>query len=78
MKQAEKFRDKGWDIAKENYGDYLEKLNKECKKRIDALGINEYNVGKISDYAEKMLDYGRYDEVEAEYMTIIKSKGKEL
>ena len=78
MKQAEKFRDKGWDITKENYGDYLEKLNKECKKRIDALGINEYNVGKISDYAEKMLDYGRYDEVEAEYMTIIKSKGKEL
>ena len=56
----------------------IRELNKECKKTIDVLGINEYNVGKISDYAEKMLDYGRYDEVEAEYMTIIKSKGKEL
>lgn len=78
MKQAEKFRDKGWNITKENYGKYIRELNKECKKTIDVLGINEYNVGKISDYAEKMLDYGRYDEVEAEYMTIIKSKGKEL
>lgn len=78
MKQAEKFRSKGWNITKENYGEYIRELNKECKKTIDALGINEYNVGKISDYAKKMLDYGRYDEVEAEYMTIIKSKGKEL
>lgn len=78
MKQAEKFRSKGWNITKENYGKYIRELNKECKKTIDVLGINEYNVGKISDYTEKMLDYGRYDEVEAEYMTIIKSKGKEL
>ena len=78
MKQAEKFRSKGWNITKENYGKYIRELNKECKKTIDVLGINEDNVGKISDYAEKMLDYGRYDEVEAEYMTIIKSKGKEL
>lgn len=78
MKQAEKFRSKGWNITKENYGKYIRELNKECKKTIDVLGINEYNVGKISDYAEKMLDYGRYDEVEVEYMTIIKSKGKEL
>ena len=78
MKQAEKFRSKGWNITKENYGKYIRELNKECKKTIDVLGINEYNVGKISDYAEKMLDYGRYDEVEAEYMTIIKSKGKEF
>ena len=78
MKQAEKFRSKGWNITKENYGKYIRELNKECKKTIDVLGINEYNVGKISDYAEKMLDYGRYDEVEAEYMTIIKLKGKEL
>lgn len=78
MKQAEKFRSKGWNITKENYGKYIRELNKECKKTIDVLGINEYNVGKISDYAEKMLDYGRYDEVEAEYMTIIKSKGERI
>lgn len=78
MKQAEKFRSRGWNITKENYGEYIRELNRECKKTIDVLGINEYNVGKISDYAKKMLDYGRYDEVEAEYMTIIKLKGKEL
>jgi hypothetical protein len=78
MKQAEKFRSKGWNITKENYGKYIRELNKECKKTIDALGINKYNVDKISDYAKKMFEYGRYDEVEAEYMTIIKSKGKEL
>ena len=72
MKQAEKFRSKGWNITKENYGKYIRELNKECKKTIDVLGINEYNVGKISDYAEKMLDYGRYDEVEAEYIFIPK------
>lgn len=78
MKQAEKFRDKGWDITKENYGDYLEKLNKECKKRIDALGINEYNVGKISEYAKKSYIAQRYDEVEAEYMTLVKRKGEKL
>lgn len=78
MKQAEKFRSKGWNITKENYGHYIIELNKECKKTIDSLGINKYNVDRISDYAKKMFEYGRYDEVEAEYMTIIKSKGKEL
>lgn len=75
MKQAEKFRSKGWNITKENYGEYIRELNKECKKTIDALGINEYNVGKISDYAKKMYFANRYDEVEAEYMTLIKRKG---
>ena len=45
---------------------------KECKKRIDALGINEYNVGKISEYALRMY------EVEAEYMTLVKRKGEKL
>ena len=65
MKQAEKFRSKGWNITKENYSEYIRELNKECKKTIDALGINEYNVGKISDYAKKMYFANRYDEVEA-------------
>ena len=30
---------------------------------------------KISDYAKKMYFANRYDEVEAEYMTLIKRKG---
>ena len=33
---------------------------------------------ELSDYAKKMLDYGRYDEVEAEYMTLIKRNGGKL
>lgn len=75
MKQAEKFRSRGWNIIKENYGEYIRELNRECKKTIDSLGINEYNVSKISDYAKKMYFANRYDEVEAEYMTLIKRKG---
>ena len=78
MKQAEKFRSKGWNITKENYGKYIRELNKECKKTIDVLGINEYNVGKISDYAELKYLQERYDEVEAEYMTLIKRNGGKL
>lgn len=78
MKQAEKFRSKGWNITKENYGKYIRELNKECKKTIDSLGINEYNVGKISDYAEIKYLRERYDEVEAEYMTLIKRNGGKL
>lgn len=74
MKQAEKFRKKGWKITKENYGDYLTKLSNECKKTIDGLGITEYNVDKVSDYAASMFDLHRYDEVEAEYMSIVKRK----
>lgn len=78
MKQAEKFRSKGQNITKENYGEYIRELNKECKKTIDVLGINEYNVGKISDYAEIKYLRERYDEVEAEYMTLIKRNGGKL
>ena len=44
----------------------------------DALGINEYNVGKISDYAEIKYLRERYDKVEAEYITLIKRNGGKL
>lgn len=74
MKQAEKFRTRGWIITKENYGNYLQKLSNECKKTIDALGIDQYNVDKISEYASRCYQAGRYDEVEAEYMTFMKRK----
>lgn len=76
MKQDEKFRSKCWNITKENYGKYIRELNKECKKTIDALGIYEYNVGEISNYAKKMYFTNRYDEVEAEYMTLKKKEVK--
>ena len=32
----------------------------------------------ISDYAKKIYDKERYDEVEADYMTLIKRKGEKL
>ena len=41
---------------------------------IDSLGITQYNVGEVSEYAEKKYLRDRYDEVEAEYMTRIQRK----
>lgn len=68
MKQAENYRKKFGDITRNNYIDYIKYSCKRAKKVIDGFGVTEYNVGEISDYAKKMYLYGRYDEVEAEYM----------
>ena len=70
MKQAENFRMKYGEITKENYNKYIEYSCKMAKNEIDRLGINEYNVNEISDYAFRMYRQGRYDEVEAEYHTL--------
>ncbi len=75
MKQAENFRKKHGPITKENRREYIEYACRKAKKTIDAAGITEYNVGKISDYAKSMYDRGRYDEVEAEYMTVRRKEG---
>lgn len=74
MKQAERFRDKGWNFIRDNHKKYIEALSKDCKKRIDAFGITEYNVEDISKYAKDNYEAERYDEVEAEYMTRVKRK----
>lgn len=34
---------------------------------IDKLGIDEYNVGEISEYAKNCMEHSEYDEVYAEY-----------
>ncbi len=68
-KQAEDFRQAGWKITKENQAQYVRVLCKKCKKNIDRLGINKYNVSEISEYAERSFSFGRFDEVEAEWMT---------
>lgn len=47
----------------------------ECEGAVDSLGISRYNVGEVSEYARRMLLISRYDEVEAEYMTLQKMKG---
>lgn len=74
MKQAENFKKRHGEIAKENYGEYLQSACEDAKKVIDKAGITKYNVGEISDYAEKMYHLGRYDEFEAEYMTTHRRK----
>ena len=67
-RQAYDFRKKGWIITEENYGEYLSALCEEKRKVIAKLGINQYNVSEISDYAFKKFFDDRFDEVEAEYM----------
>ena len=44
-------------------------LNEKCRKSIENLGVTEYNVDEISDYAKEIFRRNRYDEVEAEYYT---------
>lgn len=68
MKQAENFREAGWNITRENYGEYMQELCKKAKKNIDNAGTNEYNVSEISKYATINYRQGRFDEVEAEWM----------
>ena len=72
MKQAENFRNVGWEITKDNKREYMVELCKKSKKNIDSYGVTYDNVGNISEYAEKQFIRGRYDEVEAEYMTLRK------
>lgn len=69
MKQAEDFQNAEWIITREKRGEYLQKLCEKCKKNIDNSGITKDNVGEISEYAKIMYNRGRYDEVEAEFVT---------
>lgn len=74
MKQAEDFRQAGWTITRENRGEYLDALCKKCKERIDKLGITSDNVRELSQYAADMYLGERFDEVEAEFMSLRRRK----
>lgn len=76
MNQAEEYRAKFGEITDENHLDYIAYTCGVAKKYIDKMGINEYNVGEISDYAKKMYKYSRYDEVEAEHIASTSRKGR--
>lgn len=76
MNQVEEYRAKFGEITDENHLDYIAYTCGVAKKYIDKMGINEYNVGEISDYAKKMYKYSRYDEVEAEYIASTSRKGR--
>ena len=70
MRQAENFREKKGTITKDNFGEYIKYSCEIAKRKIDGIGITEYNVNEISEYAFRMYRNGRYDEVEAEYETL--------
>lgn len=68
LRQADDFRNAGWEITKENFPEYIRELCKKAKRRLDSMGITSYNVGEVSRYAEQKYLIGRYDEAEAEIM----------
>lgn len=70
LKQAENFRKRNGEITVENRGAYIKNASEEAKKKLDQLGINEYNVIKLGEYARNNYMVERFDEVEAEYMTL--------
>lgn len=74
MKQAEDFRQSGWVITRENRAEYLDALCQKCKERIDKLGITRDNVRELSQYAADMYLGERFDEVEAEFMSLRRRK----
>ena len=63
--QAQKY---GKVITEETrYTEYMPWLLEKSRNNIEKLGIKDYNVYNISDYAGDSFLSGRYDEVEAEY-----------
>ena len=69
-KQADTFKGKGWIFTKDSYEEYIQKLRKDCKRKVDKLGITDDNVGSISEYAESSYVLSNWDEVEAEYHAV--------
>lgn len=76
MNQAEEYRAKFGEITDENHLDYIAYTCGVAKKYIDKMGINQYNVGEISKYAERMYGATRFDEVEAEFIALTNRKGR--
>ena len=75
LKQDYEARHEGWPvITDENYSDYLEWLRQKCEKRIKKLGITEENVMDISVYAWRTFQQNRFEEVEAEYEAMQRTK----
>lgn len=74
MKQAEDFRQSSGVITRENRTEYLDALCKKCKGHIDKLGITRNNVRELSQYAADMYLGERFDEVEAEFMSLRRRK----
>lgn len=68
-KQAEIFEENNSKITDENYEDYIRYSCKKAKKFLDSIVAEGYDIYGISNYANKNILFGRFDEVEAEYKT---------
>ena len=68
-KDAQEYSRKNGIITEDNRAEYFKKLILKCKKKLDILGINEYNVNETSFYAKDMFSIKRFDEVYTEYRT---------
>lgn len=55
---------------------YIMEICEKSKRKLDKLGVNEYNVDKISEYASDMYEKGRFDETLTEYRTVKVLRGK--
>ena len=73
---AENYRQNHGQITNENYGtEYLPKLRKRCKKSLDKLVKESYNINGISGYATEQLEKGNFDETYTEYRVKKRLKG---
>ena len=70
-KEAQDYEAKYGKITADNYSEYIRELRAECKQRLDKAGITSENANEISEYAGKMYSHDAYDEVEAEYKTLL-------
>lgn len=65
---ADDYRKSHGNISAENYAtEYLPYLRAKCKKKLDKLQDNGYNIYDISGYATRSFVTGQYDEVYTEY-----------
>lgn len=65
---ADDYRKTHGNITAENYAaEYLPYLRAKCKKKLDKLQDNGYNIYDISGYATRSFVTGQYDEVYTEY-----------
>ncbi len=64
-KDAEAYRKTGKPLK-----NYMKWLNENCRIKLDKLAKKGYNIDSISEYACKMLDVSRYDEVYTEYRVL--------
>ena len=65
---ADDYRKAHGNITAENYAtEYLPYLRAKCKKKLDKLQDNGYNIYDISGYATRSFVTGQYDEVYTEY-----------